>query len=210
MFTKHEHGSGYGWAIGAYGKKGVEGTFKLALGFGGTPGYASAAARLLDDRYFIVFLGNLRQIPQNRLMNDLWNTILGLDVEPLDGRADAPGTTPPLEVVDALMRAFNEHDVDAMLTHVTDDVEWLSVQGAALAVEASGKSALREGMASYFENIPSARSTVEDSILSGRLVTVRERASWTNKSGEDRSQTSIAVYEIHDGLIARVWYYPAE
>ena len=38
-------------------------------------------ARLLDDRYFIVFLGNIRQVPQNRLMNDLWNTILGFDVD---------------------------------------------------------------------------------------------------------------------------------
>ncbi len=223
MFTKHEHGSGYGWAIGAYGKKNVgeeraSGTYKLALGFGGTPGYASAAARLLDDRYFIVFLGNMRQIPQNQLMNDLWNTILGLDVEPLDGRADADPATSPLEVVEALMRAFNEHDVDAMLAHVTEDVEWMSVpaEGASLAVEATGKSALRERMMSYFEGIPSARAVIEDWMASSddggsRFVTVRERASWTSKeSGDERSQTSIAVYEIRDSLVARVWYYPAE
>ena len=44
-------------------------------------GFASAMARLLDDRFFIVFLGNMRQIPQNRIMNDLWNTILGYDVD---------------------------------------------------------------------------------------------------------------------------------
>ena len=46
--------------------------------------------------------------------------------------------------------------------------------------------------------------------VSGRYVTVRERASWTSKSGEKRSQASLAVYEIRDGLVARVWYYPAE
>jgi len=210
MFTKHEHGSGYGWAIGAYGKADVDGTWKLALGFGGTPGFASAAARLLDDRYFIVFLGNVRQVPQNQLMNDLWNTILGLEVEPLDGRADADGSGSPLAAVEALMRAFNAHDVDAMLACVTDDVEWFHVQGASLAVETSGKEALRTGMTSYFEGIPSARSALEKSMISGRFVTVRERASWQDKNGEERSQASVAVYEIRDGRVARVWYYPAE
>ena len=52
--------------------------------------------------------------------------------------------------------------------------------------------------------------TLEDSLVSGRFVTVRERASWTSESGEERSQASVAVYEIRDGLVARVWYYPAE
>ena len=73
--------SGYGWSMGKYGTKGVEGTGTLAVGYGGTTGFASAMARLLDNRYFIVFLGNMRQIPQNRIMNDLWNTILGYDVD---------------------------------------------------------------------------------------------------------------------------------
>ena len=66
------------------------------------------------------------------------------------------------------------------------------------------------GMTSYFESTPSARSIIEDSMVSGRYVTVRERASWKTGSGEERSQASVAVYEIRDGLIARVWYYPAE
>ena len=108
------------------------------------------------------------------------------------------------------MRAFNKHDVEGMLVHVTDDVEWMSVQGATLSVEASGKGTLRGGMASYFESIPSAQSTLEDSMVWGPYVTVVERASWTSKDGKERSQDSIAVYEIRKGLVARVWYYPAE
>lgn len=83
MFKPGLKSSGYGWAMGKYKKSGVEGLRTLAVGYGGTPGFASGMARLLDDGYFIVFLGNVRQVPQNQLMNDLWNTILGLDVEPL-------------------------------------------------------------------------------------------------------------------------------
>lgn len=86
----------------------------------------------------------------------------------------------------------------------------VSVQGTSVSVEASGKDALRQGMASYFRSIPSARSTIEDSMISGRYVVVRERASWKDKNGEERSQAAVAVYEVRDGLVARVWYYPAE
>lgn len=86
MFKSGMNGAGYGWAIGAYVKVGVEGTRKLALGYGGTSGFASGLAILFDDGYFIVFLGNVRQVPQNDLMNDLWNTILGLEVELVENR----------------------------------------------------------------------------------------------------------------------------
>ena len=41
-------------------------------------------------------------------------------------------------------------------------------------------------------------------------VSVRERASWKSKSGEDRSQNAFAIYEVADGLIRRVWYYPSQ
>ena len=82
MFTPGLQSSGYGWAMGKYVMVGHDDLRTLALGYGGTPGYASGMARLLDDNYFIVFLGNIRPIPQNRLMNDLWNTILGLEVDP--------------------------------------------------------------------------------------------------------------------------------
>jgi hypothetical protein len=47
-------------------------------------------------------------------------------------------------------------------------------------------------------------------IEGSRFVTVRERAFWTTKGGEERSQAAVAVYEIRDSLVERVWYYPAE
>jgi CubicO group peptidase (beta-lactamase class C family) len=84
MFEPGLNNSGYGWSVGAYRRKDVDELRKLVVGFGGTYGFASGMARLLDDGYFIVFLGNLRQVPQNRLMNDLWNTILGFDVDPVE------------------------------------------------------------------------------------------------------------------------------
>jgi hypothetical protein len=117
--------------------------------------------------------------------------------------------TVPLAVVERLMNAFNAHDVEAMAAAVTEDVQWFSVSGAEIGVEADGVDALKAGMKSYFEAIPTARSELEGSFVSGKYVVVRERAYWGAGESE-RSQSSLAVYEIAGELVRRVWYYPAE
>ena len=50
----------------------------------------------------------------------------------------------------------------------------------------------------YFASIPSARC----------YVVVRERAHWI-RDGEELSQTSLAVCEIEDARVRRVWYHPS-
>ena len=44
----------------------------------------------------------------------------------------------------------------------------------------------------------------------GSRVTAHERASWTNRAGAAMSQSGLSVYELKDGRIARVYYFPAE
>ena len=53
----------------------------------------------------------------------------------------AAETDARLQVVQKLVEAFNAQDVDAMAAQVTEDIEWLSIQGAAISVEARGKMA---------------------------------------------------------------------
>ena len=115
----------------------------------------------------------------------------------------------PLSVVEKFNIAFNAHDPEKMLECVADDIEWLSVAGPAISVEAKGRSALQEAMQGYFASVPSARSEVESSMVTGVYVTVRERAFW-RVGQKEKSQCSLAVYEVRSGKIRRVWYYPAE
>ena len=82
------------------------------------------------------------------------------------------------------------------------------VDGDQIATEAAGKDALRTSMTGYFESLPSARSEILSSGASGAFVTAHERAYWT-ADGQERSQVAVAVYEIRDGLVRRVWYFPA-
>lgn len=95
-----------------------------------------------------------------------------------------------------------------MLSLVHPNVQWLSVMGDTVSVQTNGADELAESLLGYFESLPSSRSTVESMMQAGRFVSVWERAHW-ERDGESQSQSSLAVYEINDGAITRIWYYPA-
>ncbi|MDQ3119207.1 MAG: nuclear transport factor 2 family protein [Verrucomicrobiota bacterium] len=121
---------------------------------------------------------------------------------PVPAQADA------IAVVRAHVEAFNRHDVDALVERVSVDFVWYNVESDATGVEVKGRDALRASLTSYFKSTPSVRSETEGMMQTGPFVSFRERAFWTSAKGE-RSQSSLAVYEVHDGLITRAWYYPA-
>ena len=113
-----------------------------------------------------------------------------------------------LQIAVAYVEAYNDRDLEAMLALMHEDVEWLSVQGSETAVFANGKADLAAQMEGYLASQSATYSTVEGSVGDGRFVAVREVAHWTDAEGNARSQSSLAIYEIVDGLVRRVWYYP--
>ncbi|MDE0357448.1 MAG: nuclear transport factor 2 family protein [Gammaproteobacteria bacterium] len=126
---------------------------------------------------------------------------------PSEAESDAD-VVGPLAVVQGHVDAFNRHDAEDLLSWVSPAVEWVNVQGSITSVEVRGREMLRDYMATYFEAQPTVRSEIEEAVVTGDFVAVRERASWTASDGEERSQASLAVYHVRDGLIQRVWYYP--
>jgi hypothetical protein len=109
-------------------------------------------------------------------------------------------------VVRALYDAFNTGSADALVTHVSDDVKWMTVAGQSLAVEVAGKAALGSSMVRYFRSIPAVRSRIESIMSAGDFVTVHERVTWRAASGE-KTQSALAVYKVRDRWIVSVWYY---
>lgn len=120
----------------------------------------------------------------------------------------APGDS-PVNTVEAFMAAYNDHDVEAMLDLVHPEVQWLSVEGDSIHLEAGGASALGLAMREHFASTPSSRSTMVDVMEAGRFVSVRERATWEGEEGAG-TQSALAVYEVVAGRILQVWYYPAQ
>jgi hypothetical protein len=127
------------------------------------------------------------------------------------GARPSPDVTPASrsseDVVAAFVAAYNRHDIDAMLALADTGIVWLSVAGDSVRVETRGAEALRRSLAGYFRSIPSARSVLGRMTSAGPWVTVHERAEWQSSSGS-RAQTAVAVYEVRDGRVRRVWYYP--
>lgn len=113
------------------------------------------------------------------------------------------------KTLEAFTAAFNKHDIEGMLTHVTEDLLYMYVADDQIAVETRDKAALSKAMQAYFKQIPSARSEMEAVIFNGHFASVRERAHWKGKNGA-QSQASLAIYQFKDGKIHRVWYYPAQ
>lgn len=108
--------------------------------------------------------------------------------------------------VEAYTKAFNAQDSAAMARMVTDDVQWLTVNGATVSVETAGREALVKAMDSYFASCASCRSKLMDVQVLGSRVSVIEEASWLAVD-ERRAQSSIAVYEFSGSRIARVYYF---
>lgn len=121
----------------------------------------------------------------------------------------APAQLDHAATVRRFVDAFNARDIDAMLALATDDVEWLSVDGAKISVETSGKDALRKSMTAYFKSCPTCRGAVDIRTVTAARVAAVETASWTDASGP-RSQKSLSVIEFHDGRVRRVYYFPVE
>jgi hypothetical protein len=113
------------------------------------------------------------------------------------------------QMVRDYVAAFNGRDVDAMLSMVTEDIQWLTLAGDKLTIETDGKPKLRQSMVAYFKSNPSANSELKWVQVTKSRVAAQEKASWQAKAGP-KSQSSLSVYEFRDGLIARVHYYPAE
>ncbi len=124
-----------------------------------------------------------------------------------DAAVEATGPA-PAQTVEAFVAAFNRRDMDAILELAHADIEWLSLNAAEISIESRGAAALESSLSSYFESCPSCRSTVAVAAVNGTFVSAVETAYW-EASGVLRSQASLSVYEIIDGLVVRVWYFPA-
>ena len=115
----------------------------------------------------------------------------------------------PEAVVRQFVADYNARGFDGLEAALAPDAKWYSVEGTAVAVEGDGVPSLMVWLRRYLiRSCPSCRSELLAVTPSGNLVSTVERASWT-RAGACVSQTSPAVYEVREGRIRAVWYFPA-
>ena len=123
--------------------------------------------------------------------------------------APSSAETRRIQQVEQFVAAFNAHDAEQMAKYVTEDVQWLSVNGDKITIETQGKENLVKAMNGYFASCPSCQSELQDFTVLGSRVSVVEQASW-RRNGESHAQSSLAVYEFSSNLIRRVYYFPVD
>lgn len=124
--------------------------------------------------------------------------------------AAAPAAHAPEEVVRQFVGAYNDRRYDAFEAALAPDAKWYSVEGGRLGIDGDGAAALGRWVRNYLEKTcRTCRSELVSVSVSGRFVATVERASWTGRDGACVAQSSPAIYEVADGRIRAVWYFPA-
>jgi ketosteroid isomerase-like protein len=117
--------------------------------------------------------------------------------------------SPEAHVLRSYLAAYNQHDADGVAAHLAENLVWYSIAGDSLRPEATHRTEIRDWLVEHFRAHPTTRSDYLAFEQTGPYVTVRERASSLDPAGKRVGQEAFAIHEIRDGLIRRVWYFPA-
>lgn len=127
------------------------------------------------------------------------------------GQAEGPGEPVPAErvvtgvaaPVEGQLVAYNAHDLEAFLAFYTEDVRLYDLSAETPAPR-SGKEAMRAGY-TFLTTAPDGfRADVVTRTVMGKYVTDHERVHIPGRPTVE----AVVTYEVTDGLISRVWFFP--
>jgi ketosteroid isomerase-like protein len=124
----------------------------------------------------------------------------------VDGATDDATTTATIEAVDAFNEAFNRHDVDAVMAHMTDGAVFESTSPPS-GERYEGAAAVRAAWEAFFAASPTARFDAEEAIATGDRCVVRWIYTWTDDAGHEQRLRGVDVLRVRDGKVAEKLAY---
>jgi ketosteroid isomerase-like protein len=106
-----------------------------------------------------------------------------------------------LEVIDRFNGAFNDHDVDAIMSLMTDDCVFDNTRPAPDGELIRGQEAVRAFWASFFERSPEARFDAEEIFAAGDHAVVRWCYRWI-RDGQEGHVRGVDIFLVRDGKVA--------
>ncbi len=107
----------------------------------------------------------------------------------------------------AFVSAYNDHDIDLMMSMVHPDMRYMFINNEKIYTETDSKKVLQNYLVDFFNSKPKAQSDVISSLRHGPFIQQVEQAIVTNQQGNRRTQCSLSIYELKDDLIINVWYF---
>jgi ketosteroid isomerase-like protein len=111
-----------------------------------------------------------------------------------------------LEAVRRFNDAFNRHDVDAVMTAMTDDCVFENTRPAPDGTRVEGHVAVRALWESFFRNSPRAHFDAEELFAVGDRCVVRWRYTWI-KDGLPGHVRGVDLFRVRGGKVAEKLSY---
>lgn len=106
------------------------------------------------------------------------------------------------EIIEAQINFYNNHDLEGFVSTYHDDIKIYNLGDDAIILE--GKDALREKYHERFY-VQKAHAEIKNHIALGNKVIDHEKISEL-KDGSAIYSEAIAIYEVEDCLIKKVWF----
>jgi hypothetical protein len=107
----------------------------------------------------------------------------------------------PIEIIEAQLEAYRSRDVEQFLSYYADDASVVMFDGTPMFPD---KAAMREAYGKLFADSPDLRVRIGDRLAAGDFVVDEEHLSGFNFAGMPTELSSLAVYRVTDGKIARL------
>ncbi|MEO9483978.1 MAG: nuclear transport factor 2 family protein [Ekhidna sp.] len=112
-----------------------------------------------------------------------------------------------LEILEDQIEAFNSKNIDKLVANVSDDFKWYYIGSDTLLLEVDGKPQFKKSMEAYFNQIKNVKSEIAEYAIDGNRISFKEIVKYETISGKMNSASAMAIYEMKDDLIYRVWYF---
>jgi ketosteroid isomerase-like protein len=107
-------------------------------------------------------------------------------------------------LLDAVMAAYNAHDVEGVIAHFVPDAVFEAPSGPGPAgATYVGHEAIAAALRARFEASPDVRWEVEENWVAGTRGYSSWRVTWTGPDGALVDRRGCDLFEIRDGAIAR-------
>ena len=109
-----------------------------------------------------------------------------------------------IEMLEAIMKAFNTHNLDAIMEFFADDCSFDTSKGPEpWGQRLVGKAAIREGLAARFDAIPDVQYDADRHWVSGELAVSEWLVHGTTTGGAEVRARGCDHWEFRAGKIAR-------
>ena len=110
----------------------------------------------------------------------------------------------PESIVQKQVEFYNNHDLEGFISTYHEDIEIFNFRDKSLIIQ--GKSNLPNRYKERFE-VQKAHADIVNRMIVGNVVIDHEHVKYVTS---DEIMKVVAIYQIEDGLIRKVWFIHAE